>query len=172
MDEWWWLRHKNYLSHDSLNIQKKTLKLLLRRTLVWWTSMFSITQNIAHLIKCASQINIHAYLHLIQPITYNKSINENCPIKIIKSILVRLSFFSVSWFNNLIVCMSYMINVFLIHMNWIKIAYHFICAIWHSGLQLSAIVYSLILPFITLGVWSNVRLFWVYLKGRCGWIYY
>ena len=70
---------------------------MLRRTLVWWTSMFSITQNIAHLIKCASQINIHAYLHLIQPITYNKSINENCPIKI-KSILVRcLSFFSVSW---------------------------------------------------------------------------
>ena len=93
-------------------VQKKTLKLLLRRTLVWWTSMFSITQNIAHLIKCASQINIHAYLHLIQPITYNKSINENCPIKI-KSILVRcLSFFSVSWFNNLIVCMSYMINIF------------------------------------------------------------
>ena len=116
--------------HTTVWTNKKTLKLLLRRTLVWWTSMFSITQNIAHLIKCASQINIHAYLHLIQPITYNKSRNENCPIKIIKSNLVRcLSFFSVSWFNNLIVCMSYMINIFSIHMNWIKIAYHFICAI-------------------------------------------
>ena len=74
--------------------KQKKLKLFQWRTLVWWTSMFSITQNIAHLIKCASQINIHAYLHLIQPITYNKSINENCPIKIIKSNLVRcLSFF-------------------------------------------------------------------------------